>query len=135
MQQSRKPRHQSRRLFTASELASYEHCSLAWWHEHYDPIAQGNDDELFARLVEMENKHDAQAPSLPEYHVVEQLLLRRGAFEDENARQREGTDVEEMADERIITPGSEGAMRRLVPVILGLVVLSLLLIISSAFLK
>ncbi|GHO74241.1 hypothetical protein KSD_20120 [Ktedonobacter sp. SOSP1-85] len=135
MQQRRKPQHQSQHLFTASEVGSFEYCSLSWWHERYDPMARGNDDELFARLVELEEEHDAQAPSLPEYQVIEQLLLRRGAFEEGKAQHREhAEEVAERKEERILTPNSNDAMRRLVLVIVALVVLALALIIASAFL-
>lgn len=135
MQQRSKPHYQSQRLFTASEIASYEYCALSWWHEQFDPMAQGSDDELFARLVELEAEHDAQAPSLSEYQVIEQLLLRRGAFEGENVQSRGQAEEEEIEEERVITPGSGSAMRHLRMVILILTALALVLIVASAFLR
>jgi hypothetical protein len=70
------------RMFTASELAEFEYCPLAWWHEHYEPWAQADSEDLFARLVELEHEYGPRAPGLPEYHLIEQLLLRLGAFEE-----------------------------------------------------
>ena len=73
--------HQSQRLFTASEVAEYEYCPLVWWHEQYDTLNDADDEELFAEMVAMEQDYGNQAPALPEYQVIERLLLRRGAFE------------------------------------------------------
>ena len=70
------------RLFTASEVAQFEYCPLVWWHEQFEPLAQADKEELFARMVELEYEHGAQATALPEYQMIEQLLLRRGAFEE-----------------------------------------------------
>ena len=63
-------------LFTASEVAQFEYCPLVWWHEQFEPLAQASDEELFARMVELEYDHGAQATTLPEYQTIEQLLLR-----------------------------------------------------------
>src|SRR5690349_18114371 len=86
MQQQRQSRSQqkqihSQRVFTASEVAEYEYCSLVWWYEQYEPLARADTEELFARMVELEHDHGPQATTLPEYQVIEQLLVRRGAFE------------------------------------------------------
>jgi hypothetical protein len=69
------------RIFTASEVAEFEYCPLVWWHEQFEPWVHAESEELFARLVELEHEQGAQAPALPEYRMIEQLLLRRGAFE------------------------------------------------------
>ena len=84
------------RIFTASEVAEFEYCPLTWWHEQFEPWAQVESEELFARLVELEHEHSTQAAALPEYRMIEQLLLRRGAF-DEGRRQHQvyAEDVEE----------------------------------------
>ncbi len=84
------------RNFTASEVAEFEYCPLAWWHEQFEPWAQAENEELFARLVELEHEHSAQATALPEYRMIEQLLLRRGAF-DEGRRQHQ-EHAEEVED-------------------------------------
>ncbi len=86
--QQRQHTQSKQRLFTASEVAEFEYCPLVWWHEQFEPLAQAGNEELFARLVELEHEHGAQAPALPEYKVVEQLLLRSGAFEE--GRQKRG---------------------------------------------
>src|SRR5260370_30868434 len=86
MQQQRHTRQQpkllqSQRIFTASEVAEYEYCPLVWWYEQYEPLATADTEELFARMVELDHDHGPQATTLPEYQVIEQLLVRRGAFE------------------------------------------------------
>src|SRR5437763_8019568 len=94
-QQSRQAKQ---RHFTASEVAEFEYCPLVWWHEQFEPLAQQDNEELFARLVELEHEHDSQAPALPEYQVIEQLLLRKGAFDQ---RQQEHLEHAEAAEEAI----------------------------------
>ena len=80
--QQRQQTQSRQRLFTASEVAQFEYCPLVWWHEQFEPLAQSANEELFARMVELEYEHGAQATALPEYQMIEQLLLRRGAFEE-----------------------------------------------------
>jgi hypothetical protein len=94
-------------VFTASEVGEYEYCPLAWWYARYEPHVDIDTEELFADLVEMEHAHGSQAPALPEYQFIEQLLLQRGAFEEgrrqhsEHAQQVAAmSDLEEMAEER-----------------------------------
>src|SRR5436309_13680228 len=92
-------RHQTlsrHRLFTASEVAQFEYCPLVWWHEQFEPLAQAGNEELFARMVELEYEHGAQAIALPEYQMIEQLLLRRRAFEE--GRQQHLTHADEVAE-------------------------------------
>jgi hypothetical protein len=98
MQRRQRPQHQSKRLFTASEVAEFEYCSLVWWYEQFDPLTQADTEELFARMVELEQDHGPQAPGVPEYQVIEQILLRRGAF-DEGQQQKTGSDDELHEDE------------------------------------
>ncbi len=76
------------RVFTASEVAEFAYCPLTWWHEQFEPWARAENDELFARLVELEHEHATQAPDLPEYQMIEQLLVKRGAFEQGQAQHR-----------------------------------------------
>lgn len=94
-------------MFTASEVGEFEYCPLAWWHEQFEDWAQAESDELFARLVELEHEHSAQAPALPEYRLIEQLLLRQGAFErglqqhEEHAEAIEAAEAVEDIEEEI----------------------------------
>ncbi len=67
-------------VFNATEVASYDYCPLVWWNEQYEPLVHTDNEELFATLVELENEHGNAAPTLPEYQVIEQILIRRGAF-------------------------------------------------------
>lgn len=96
-------------MFTASEVGEFEYCPLAWWHEQFEDWAQAESEELFARLVELEHEHGAQAPALPEYRLIEQLLLRQGAFErglqqhEEHAEAVEDIEEEIEEDRRLMT--------------------------------
>ncbi len=135
MRQLRQQQHQSQRIFTASEVAEFEYCPLAWWHAHFEPAAQADTEELFARLVELEHEHDAQAPALPEYQMVEQLLLRRGAFDEEGEPPPQPDDeIAEIAQEHITTGGTGNLMRRMVAIALVMLVLGALLMVASFFL-
>jgi hypothetical protein len=94
-------------LFTASEIGEYEYCPLAWWYARYEPHVDVDTEELFAEMVEMEQAYGAQAPTLPEYQFIEQLLVQRGAFEEGRQQHSEhallvaeGSDLEEMTEER-----------------------------------
>lgn len=128
------------KMFTASEVAEFEYCPLIWWHEQFETWAHADNEELFARLVELEHEHGAQAPALPEYRMIEQLLLRHGAF-DENRQQPQqqseaGEDFEaevelELSHQHPVSPGRS---RSLVIAILGLGLLALLLIVLGLFL-
>src|SRR2546422_8009991 len=104
MQQNVSTHNRKQRLFTASEVAEFEYCPLAWWHEQFEPLAQVDTEDLFARLVELEHEHDAEAPALPEYQMVEQLLVRKGAFDEGRQQHLEhAEEVEEIQEERITT--------------------------------
>lgn len=134
------PIHAKTRTFTASEVAEFEYCPLAWWHEQFEPWAHAESDELFARLVELEHEHGAQAPALPEYRLIEQLLLRRGAFEEGRRQHEEHAEAVEDIEEEIeleIRPGGSfagrGRVLTLAAVVLGS--LALLLIICALLLR
>src|SRR5437763_15437287 len=104
MQQRQQSQTKRQRLFTASEVAEFEYCPLVWWHEQYEPLAQVDTGDLFAHLVEWEQEHGTQAPALPEYQMVEQLSLRKVAFEAGQQRHREhAEEVEEGREEHITT--------------------------------
>jgi hypothetical protein len=136
VKQQRQQTQTRQRLFTASEVAEFEYCPLVWWHEQFEPLAQADNEELFAHLVELEHEHGAQAPALPEYRVVEQLLLRRGAFE-EGQRQHldHAEDVEEMREEARRGVKATGWMRVITVIAVILVCLALALIVASILLR
>ncbi len=124
------------RLFTASEVAEFEYCPLVWWHEQFEPLAQADNDELFARMVELEYEHGAQAPALPEYKMVEQLLLRRGAF-DEGRQQHldHAEDVEEIQEEVRRGVKATGRMRIIAVIAIVMLCLALALVIAAIVLR
>lgn len=136
VKQQRQQTQTRQRLFTASEVAEFEYCPLVWWHEQFEPLAQVGNEELFARLVELEHEHGAQAPALPEYRMVEQLLLRRGAFE-EGQRQHldHAEDVEEMREAARRGVKATGRMRVITVIAVILVCLALALIVASILLR
>jgi hypothetical protein len=124
--------------FTASEVAEYEYCPLAWWFERFDPRAQAGTEELFARLVELEHDSGPQAPTLPEYQMIEQLLLRRGAFEEGQQQHRDHADeLEEIEEERanVPTASPSRSLRTLTLVAVALLVLALLLIVAAVVIR
>lgn len=136
VKQQRQQTQTRQRLFTASEVAEFEYCPLVWWHEQFEPLAQADNEELFARLVELEHEHGAQAPALPEYRMVEQLLLRRGAFE-EGQRQHldHAEDVEEIREEARRGVRATGRMRVITVIAVIMVCLALALIVASILLR
>src|SRR5438874_7173529 len=132
MQQRQQSQTKRQRLFTASEVAEFEYCPLVWWHEQYEPLAQVEAEDLFARLVELEQEHGAQAPALPEYQMVEQLLLRKGAFEEGQQQHLEhAEEVEEVQEERMTTVRTTGNLRVLALIAITVLVLALLLIAAA----
>ena len=71
---------EQRRIFSASDLAQFEYCPLAWWYEEVSDLAQADQDELAGRLKELEDKYGASAASSPEYEVIKRLFDRAGRF-------------------------------------------------------
>ena len=135
MQQRGQLQYQSQRIFTASEVAEFEYCPLTWWHEQFEPLALADTEEIFARLVELEEEHGPQAPALPEYQVGEQLLLRRGAFEQGiEQHQEHANEVAEIEEERSSFVSNRDTARILGRVALIALVLALLLIVASLLL-
>lgn len=120
-------------MFTASEVAEFEYCPLVWWHEQFEDWAHTESEELFARLVELEHEHGTQAPALPEYRLIEQLLLRQGAFERGLQQHQEHAEAvedieEEIEEERRLTALASPRGRALtiaIPVLGGLALLLL----------
>ncbi len=135
MQQRRQPQSRQR-LFTASEVAEFEYCPLVWWHEQFEPLAQAGNEELFARMVELEYEHGAQAPALPEYKMIEQLLLRRGAFDEGRQQHLDyAEDVKEM--QVAVRKGAKatGRMRIIAIIAAVMLCLALALIIAAILLR
>ncbi|GHO92308.1 hypothetical protein KSF_023560 [Reticulibacter mediterranei] len=134
MQRHHQQHRPSQQFFTVSELAQFEYCPLLWWHEQFDPLAQSDTEELFARMVELEHDHGQPATTLPDYQVIEQLLLRRGAFDPD---QQDHTDDDEVLSEReeeLIEPVHRSSYTRTLALI-ALVLLALaLLLIGVSFL-
>ena len=101
--------------------------------EQFEPWVHANNGELFARLVELEDEHGTQAPALPEYQMIEQLLLRRGAFDEGRRQHMEHAeavaDAEEEVEEELRHP-QDGLRntRRLRTAIIALALLALLLL-------
>lgn len=89
------------RMFSASEIAEFEYCPLAWWHEQFEPWVHVETEELFARLVELEHEHGTQAPGLPEYRLIEGLLLRSGAFDEGQRQHQEHAEAVDNIEEEI----------------------------------
>jgi hypothetical protein len=119
------------RLFTASQVAEFEYCPLAWWYEQFEPMAQADTEEQFARLVELEHEHSAQAPALPEYQVVEQLLARKGAFDEGREQHIEHAEEVEEAENIPVGMTTTQRMRVLTVVIAVILVIALLLIVAA----
>ena len=123
-------------LFTATEVAEFEYCPLVWWFEQYEPAAQADKEELFARLVELEAENGSEAPALPEYQVIEQLLLRQGAFDEGREQHLEhAEEVEEVLEERLPTGRTFGNGRLIATVALILLLLAVLLIGAAIVLR
>ncbi len=124
------------RLFSASEVAQFEYCPLEWWHAHFEPLTQAGDEELFARMVELEYEHGAQATALPEYQMIEQLLLRRGAFEEGRQQHLDhASEVEEIQKEVHKEVRATGRLRILAVLVIVLLCLALALVIAAMVLR
>ncbi len=136
MQQRNSVKHNSQQLFTASEMAEFEYCPLVWWHQQFEPMASADTEELFARLVELEYEHDTQAPSVPEYQMIEQLLVRKGAFEEGQQQHLEhAQEVTKVQEERITTGYTGKKMRTVALVAALLLVLALILLVAAVVLR
>lgn len=136
MQQRNSVQHKSQQLFTASEIAEFEYCPLVWWHQQFEPMASADTEELFARLVELEYEHDTQAPSIPEYQMIEQLLVRKGAFEEGQQQHLEhAEEVEKVQEERITMGQTGGKMRTVALAAVVLLVLAVILLVAAVVLR
>jgi hypothetical protein len=135
MQQHMPTHNRKQRLFTASEVAEFEYCPLAWWHEQFEPLAQVDTEELFAHLVELEHEHGSEAPTVPEYRMVEQLLVRKGAFDEGREQHQEhAEEVTEAEEERIMIESTVSNARLLLWIALVLLVIAVLFIVVALLL-
>jgi hypothetical protein len=137
MQQRKKgTRDKGVQIFTASEVAEYEYCPLVWWYEKYDPLVETETEELFAHLVAMEHEHGAQATAMPEYQVIEQLLVRRGAFEADGQQRAQHAEQDEQAAEmeaeRTDLSSTSNKMSRLQSLALIILVIAVVLLVVSS---
>lgn len=134
MQRQHQHHRPSQDFFAVSELAQFEYCPLLWWHEQFDPLAQSDTDELFARMVELEHDHGQPATTLPDYQVIEQLLLRRGAFDPD--RQDDGNDDEILSEreEELVEPVHRSSYTRTLALSALIVLVLALILISASFL-
>lgn len=136
MQQRQQTHDKRQRLFTASEVAEFEYCPLVWWHQQFEPLAEADTEELFARLVELEHENGTQAPALPEYQMVEQLLVRKGAFDEGRQQHQEhAEEVEEIQEERVVAIRRSATTRILGLVAAVILVLAVLLIVAAILLR
>jgi hypothetical protein len=127
---------QQQRLFRASEVAEFEYCPLTWWYGQFEPLAQADTEELFARLVELEHEHGSQATALPEYRMVEQLLLRMGAFDEGTQQHLEhAEEVEDVQEEAHKIATTSGQMRLLVVTAIVMVFIALLFIAAALVIR
>src|SRR5260370_30382490 len=130
MQQSSQARQ---RRFTASEVAEFEYCPLVWWHEQFEPLAKADTEELFARLVELEHDYGPQATTLPEYDMIEKLLLRAGAFDEGRPQHTDHpADVAEIEEEARVSVPANRRYTRLLTIITAGPVTTLLYVQSAA---
>jgi hypothetical protein len=123
-------RKQQQHFFSATDLADYEYCSLAWWHDQFEPLALANTEELFALMVEMEEDFDTQAPLQPEYQVIEQLLQRRGAFDQGQQQHQDYADSLSTPALSIPTE-SAGHMRRLLIIATLILLLAIFVVVAA----
>ncbi|GAC1666289.1 MAG: hypothetical protein PVS3B3_37420 [Ktedonobacteraceae bacterium] len=133
---SQQPREPAQRIFTASEVAEFEYCPLVWWYEQFEPASHADNEELFARLVELEHDHDTQATALPEYQMIEQLLVKRDAFEVGRQQHAEhAEEVAEIEEERSSVPMVSALTRPLLLAAMIIIVVAIVLILIALALR
>src|ERR1051326_2801958 len=114
---------EQRHIFSASDLAQFEYCSLAWWYEEFSDLAQADQEELAQRLEELEAEDASSASAQPEYVVIERLLDR--AIQFAAGREQQAND----AAAQQIHPAEAPAISTPAPRIFGVVVVGLVLLI------
>lgn len=87
-------------------------------------------------MVELENEHGVQAITLPEYQMVEQLLLRRGAFEEGRQQHLDhAEEVEEIEEEIRQGEVTAGRARILVVIAIVLLCLALAMVVAAIIIR
>ncbi len=107
------------RVFSASDLAQFEYCPLAWWYEEVSDLAQADQEELAERLKELEDAYGASAASSPEYQVIKRLHDRAGRFAQ--GHEQQAAD----ASQRWASQANEQTIVTPVPRIFGMIVVGL----------
>ncbi len=118
---------EQQRIFSASDLAQFEYCPLAWWYEEVSELAQADQAELAERLEELEDEYPASASAQPEYQVIERLLARANQFalgRDYQAADAAKRRLNQPEKATITTP----VPRAFAALVVGLVVLTVVLI-------
>lgn len=72
---------EQQRIFSASDVAQFEYCPLAWWYEEVNELAQAEEDELLQHLEELKRAYGPGASTDPEYQVLKRLLARARRYE------------------------------------------------------
>jgi hypothetical protein len=72
---------EQRRIFSASDVAQFEYCPLAWWYEEVNELAQAEEAELLPYLEELKRAYGPAASANPEYQVLKRLLVRARRYE------------------------------------------------------
>src|SRR5579862_2038498 len=115
------------RIFSASDLAQFEYCALAWWYEEFGDLAQADQAELAERLEELEDQYPNSASAQPEYEVIERLLERAQRLAQGRAQHRafaRRQQSNQPEQKTIITP----VPRVFAALVIGMVVLTVALI-------
>jgi hypothetical protein len=118
---------EQRRIFSASDLAQFEYCPLAWWYEEVSELAQADPEELAQRLEELEDQYPASASAQPEYQVIERLLARANQFSRGRERQA-GVPARRRLPQPDPAPIITPVPRAFAALVVGLVVLTVVLI-------
>jgi hypothetical protein len=130
---------EQRRIFSASDVAQFEYCPLAWWYEEMNELAQAEETELLPHLDELKRAYGPAASANPEYQVLKRLLVRARRYErgmtqhirysSSQEAAGEQTDSEEQAAlEQDDATGAEAIALPPVPRIFGWVVAGLVLL-------
>jgi hypothetical protein len=118
---------EQRRIFSASDLAQFEYCPLAWWYEEVSDLPQADQEELAERLKELEDEYGASASAMPEYQVIKRLFDRASQFAQGREQQAGDASLRQahQTDERaIVTP----VPRIFAAIVVGLAVLTVALL-------
>ncbi len=112
--------------FGAEEVAEYEYCPLIWWNNRFGSYGFEDNEALFAQMVQLEQEYGADAPIVPEYQMLEQLLLQNGAFDEETHQKATFTEQLDEGDKALASADfpTTGYTRRLLILATVLLVLA-----------